>query len=160
MCPERVYTAADLVDLMAPSLGREKATAIVSARLVAHRVFSDPFDGVTARSVLGDIAKEEGIVGVTARVAVSRIASGSSIGGTRAPNQKTRRPLSLLVALLAPTIGKEHAQRVIDDTARMLGHADDIDLDQALALLERIASSPGVVGIAARFAKTRVHLSW
>jgi hypothetical protein len=41
-----------------------------------------------------------------------------------------------------------------------LGYGREIDSEDALKVLERMASDEGLVGIAARFAKARVHLAW
>ena len=45
------------------------------------------------------------------------------------------------------------------DESVALGDAP-LSLDQALALLEKIADEPGIVGITARFARTRALLRW
>jgi len=37
---------------------------------------------------------------------------------------------------------------------------DEYDREQTLQVLERIAQQPDLVGIAARFVKSRVHLPW
>jgi hypothetical protein len=41
-----------------------------------------------------------------------------------------------------------------------LGLRGDLDREQALIVLEKIAETQGLVGITARFAKTKVHLRW
>jgi hypothetical protein len=71
-----------------------------------------------------------------------------------------RRPISDLVALLAPAIGDEKAKEAVEGAVETLGLRGDLDRDQALIVLEKIAESQGLVGITARFAKTKVHLRW
>ncbi len=66
-----------------------------------------------------------------------------------------------LVPLLSQTIGEEKAREVIESAASSLGLslANGLLESGVLALLDEIANSPGIVGITARFAKSRVHLS-
>ena len=65
-----------------------------------------------------------------------------------------------LARLLSETVGIERAEASIDEAARGLGISLDgfIGVPRALEILERIAQTPGIVGITARFAKSRVHL--
>lgn len=68
--------------------------------------------------------------------------------------------LGAIARLLSHTIGEEKAEQAVRDAARDAGlppsraltHAQTIDL------LERIALTPGIVGVTARFAKSRLHL--
>jgi hypothetical protein len=71
-----------------------------------------------------------------------------------------RRPISDLIALLSPAIGEEKAKDAVDSAVEMLGLRGDLDREQALVVLEKIAETQGLVGITARFAKTKVHLRW
>jgi hypothetical protein len=66
-----------------------------------------------------------------------------------------------LVPLLSQTIGEEKAGEVIEAAALRLGLSLSSGLPEpdVLKLLDEIAKSPGIVGITARFAKSRVHLS-
>ena len=72
-----------------------------------------------------------------------------------------RWQLGHLIPLLSQTIGEEKAREVIEDTARRLGMSLPAGLveREVLSLLDAIAATPGIVGITARFAKSRVHLS-
>jgi hypothetical protein len=75
--------------------------------------------------------------------------------------EERRFPRSELVQLLSPAIGEEKAEEAIVAACLVLAlGADAFDRDQALDVLEAIAQSPGLVGITARFAKSRVHLKW
>ena len=71
-------------------------------------------------------------------------------------------PIVELERLLSPSLGQEKACEVVGESARALGvWSDQITQQQALAILERIASlSPGLIGITARFAKSQVVLRW
>ncbi|MEZ4221356.1 MAG: hypothetical protein R3B13_10565 [Polyangiaceae bacterium] len=66
-----------------------------------------------------------------------------------------------LAELLAPALGDVKAKDVIQAAAEQL-HLEHGPLtrDQALALLDHIALGPGLVGISARFVKSRLILRW
>lgn len=72
-----------------------------------------------------------------------------------------RIDLLKLAGLLSKAIGEEKAEAVVRDTARKLGLGSYTDFSQrqALEILESIASTPGIVGVTARFAKSRLHLA-
>ncbi|HTA89365.1 MAG TPA: hypothetical protein VK745_07315 [Polyangiaceae bacterium] len=62
-----------------------------------------------------------------------------------------------LAALIVPTLGKEKSHELILSRAKSLGYsADRLNLEQALKILAVIGSESGIVGVAARFAKTRL----
>ena len=66
-----------------------------------------------------------------------------------------------LVELLSSSIGYEKAGEAVLDGCRQVGHSgDEVLREDALKILETIAKTPGIVGITARFAKTRVLLKW
>ncbi len=67
---------------------------------------------------------------------------------------------SEIAELLSKTMGSEKANVVVDEAADAMAFPREMEASQALALLERIACEPGVVGIAARFAKSRALLRW
>lgn len=69
-------------------------------------------------------------------------------------------PRSALMDMLSGTLGSDKAAAIVDEAANALGIGAVLDREQALRVLERVAQNPGLVGIAARFAKSRVHLVW
>lgn len=73
---------------------------------------------------------------------------------------ESRWTLGELIPLLSQTIGEDKARDVIVEAARrlQLSLADGLHEQDVLSLLDDIAASPGIVGITARFAKSRVHL--
>jgi hypothetical protein len=76
-------------------------------------------------------------------------------------SREWRLPKRALIMLLGATLGEEKAREVITEAAKSLGLWDDeYDREQTLQILERIAQQPDLVGIAARFVKSRVHLQW
>jgi hypothetical protein len=66
-----------------------------------------------------------------------------------------------VVDLLAASLGNTKAEHAVQAAAVALRLDDtSFPLDRALALLEKVAEEPGIVGITARFAKTRALLRW
>ena len=64
-----------------------------------------------------------------------------------------------LARLLAQALGNEKASDAVNKATLMLGiRREVLDKAQALSVLEHIAQTPGLVGITARFAKSRLHL--
>jgi hypothetical protein len=63
-----------------------------------------------------------------------------------------------LIDLLSPTIGAAKASDVITGALRRRGVSGFFTRDQALAMLEDVAATQGIVGISARFAKVKVSL--
>ena len=64
-----------------------------------------------------------------------------------------------LVGQLSQAIGEEKAREVIVDVARSMGLVDDMSREEALEVLGRVADTPGIVGVCARFARTRLLLA-
>lgn len=63
-----------------------------------------------------------------------------------------------LIKLLSETIGEDTARRVVYEATETLRiEAGRFSREQAFAALERIAGEPGLVGITARLAKTRLR---
>lgn len=158
----RLYTPRDLALLLATALGDARATEVVTTALRTLGLPEEPLDHEAAKRVLNHVSTVDGIVGVTGRVALTRLQFGANgSGSVPAIAARTElRPLSVVAGLLAQNVGEERAQRLVEETASTMNLPAQIELDQALALLEKITRMSGVVGVAARFAKTRIHLSW
>jgi hypothetical protein len=64
-----------------------------------------------------------------------------------------------LTGLLSRTVGEPKARELVQNAARraQIG-LERITCDDALAILEIIAEEPGLIGITARFAKSRAAL--
>lgn len=66
-----------------------------------------------------------------------------------------------LVMMLSESLGQEKANETVAAAAQQLQLSGrDFDREETLAILELMASSPGLVGIVARFAKARAILSF
>jgi hypothetical protein len=64
-----------------------------------------------------------------------------------------------LAGMIAGTLGDEKAREAVAGACSAAGLTEEmLSWDEALAVLGRIAETPGVVGITARFAKSRMHL--
>ncbi|MFT3776009.1 MAG: hypothetical protein QM820_62490 [Minicystis sp.] len=64
-----------------------------------------------------------------------------------------------IIKLLEGSLGAEKAEDAVVSACEATGNfSRELTQEQALDVLERIAKSPGLVGIAARFAKSRIHL--
>ena len=68
---------------------------------------------------------------------------------------------STLVELLAPALGEATATDVVRRASLELRIPDGtLTHKQALAVLDKVAYVPGLVGISARFVKSRLILRW
>jgi hypothetical protein len=68
-------------------------------------------------------------------------------------------PAVELVRMLSPSLGQQKAEALIVAAAEALNlRAELLARSDALRIMEKIADQPGLVGITARFAKSRVHL--
>jgi hypothetical protein len=65
-----------------------------------------------------------------------------------------------LFAFFTPSVGEEKAREAVGAaiTRLHLAHKNTLDRVEALAVLDEIATAPGIVGVAARFAKARILL--
>jgi len=68
---------------------------------------------------------------------------------------------SELVKLLSASIGNDKAEEaVLAVCAELQLKPAAFSLDEVLQVLEKIAAQPGIIGVTARFAKSRAHLRW
>jgi hypothetical protein len=66
-----------------------------------------------------------------------------------------------ITALLAPAVGKKAAEDAIKQAASALGlPPDEWQAEHALSILDHLAARPGLLGISARFAKSRAILTF
>jgi hypothetical protein len=159
--------------LLAPSLGWTRSHELVAAtlrRLCLDEATLEPDD---ARLILADLALEEGMVGVTARIALSRSGGPRSDGGP-ASTRSIPPPASVppdsssavlvttiglheITAQLAPLLGAAKTESVLNTAVRRLGlPRERLDREQAGRLLDDLGHQDGVVGMTVRFARGRV----
>lgn len=66
-----------------------------------------------------------------------------------------------LIDALSSSIGEEKASAAVETAARSKGlQSSSCTQDQALAVLDVVSESPGLVGVAAKFARSRIVLAW
>lgn len=65
-----------------------------------------------------------------------------------------------LFAFFIPSVGEEKAREAVGGAITRLGfaHKNTLDRVEALAVLDEIATTAGIIGVAARFAKARILL--
>jgi hypothetical protein len=69
-----------------------------------------------------------------------------------------RVPIELAISMLEPTLGWDKSAEVVETTARELGlPANNLTLSQVLRIFEALGPRPDLVGVAARFARTRLE---
>ena len=64
-----------------------------------------------------------------------------------------------LIAQLSQALGEEKAREVIADAVASTGAGAVMSKQQALDVLASVADTPGIVGVCARFARTRLLLA-
>lgn len=76
--------------------------------------------------------------------------------GPTEPKLDGHVPRAQVVALLAPTLGRENAASLVEGAARTLRLVEGpLSIVDARAILDLLARSEGLPGVAARFARTR-----
>ena len=160
----------ELVQVLSPTAGQERARELVRSAIELLGVTSNPLSLPDAIRVLELLGRTPGVVGSVTRFARARLTLRAATASfTSAPPPSTRQPFPApkdallrraeLTALLAPSLGDEKSGEVIATTIRKLGYREeDLTLAQALAVLETLTYAGGLVGVAARFAKARLHM--
>lgn len=178
-------TVRSLIEMLAATLGWEKSAEEVDKavqRLGFPPVLITPLQATT---LLAELAKSPGMVGVTARFARSRMElahgvtpvprrpnigpptppAGMSRFATPPASPAERRPalrailISELVGLLAEAVGQPRAEEAVLDAIRRLRlPARALSRTQTLEVLDDLASRQGAVAVTARFAKARAIL--
>jgi hypothetical protein len=168
---------ARVVDLLAPALGREKSHELIGSRAEFLGYVKDRLNVAQALQIIASLASEPGIVGVSARFATTRLTTQEKARPTQAslsvPQPEPAPALQPTIVdaastfitskeiavLLAASLGTEKSVEVVNATMARLSIAPGaIGMSQAQAILNLISKSPGIVGVAARFAKARLFL--
>ena len=162
------YGEHDLVALLAPTLGRERAQELVHGALEALNIAAATFGAKDAVRILELIGHNPGFVGSVARFVLARFTLKDGPASTPRPRISTSAVRAVrdgalgreaLAALLAPTLGQEKSDEVILEVLKELAlPLETVSLSQGLAVLDRLALSEGLVGVASRFAKAHLLL--
>ncbi|HEY4118197.1 MAG TPA: hypothetical protein VGM56_10085 [Byssovorax sp.] len=182
--PEVVH-ARDLAALLSSTLGWEKSEELVTS--TAHAASLDParLTRADAIAIFDALSAVQGIVGVTARFARSRIdavvggaddpvaSSAAPVAASAAPAQggpprrasvrmaavaAQRMPVAELAALLAASLGQEKAHECVTAALQQRGIVGPVTIEQATSVFDDLGRAQGIVGVAARFAKARIAL--
>ena len=71
------------------------------------------------------------------------------------PDQPVR--FDHVIELLAPALGKEKSKELISCSAKSLNYdTEQLTFEQAIEILTALGEQPGIVGVSARFARTRL----
>jgi hypothetical protein len=147
--------------LLASTLGEEKALAVWQE---AVQRLGLPVSEALSREQMGRvfdaISTVPGIVGVAARYARLRLdrADPTPSSSARASNAAPEIWKELL-ALLAPSVGEDKAHDAIVHAAKTLSMSvTELTREQAVQVLDLMANSVGLLGVAARFGKARFLL--
>lgn len=163
------------MELLAPMLGWEKSSEVVSVALSRRASSHGELPVDDALALLEELAAQPGMVGIAARYATTRLTaqrastdvppppSGGAPSSGVVPASSRARLLALdvrdIVELFSSVMGRDKGEVVVSAATRKLGlPGDRLDKAQALALVDHLASEPGAVGLCARFAKARLIL--
>jgi hypothetical protein len=175
---DEIVPLRQLVELLAPAVGKDRSTELVVAAARDRGVAAERLTLAIALDILAALSTTEGIVGVAARLAKTRLVSQRkgrpSLPSIRietipAPTRHSAPPpaeaaattieVGEIVRLLAHTVGSEKSDQLVRAALQSLGITNSIlEPKQALALLDTLAQAPGIAGIASRFAKARLIL--
>ncbi len=175
MSADRPISKDDVTVLLASALGQHKSEELVTRAAGALGLKHPSYNAADVRSIFGKLVKEDGLVGVVARFAVSRgdvdklvaraeeaVAVALETGQLDlegAPPSSMRRTFDLL-HLISPALGVEMGREALEHAARRRGIAVSPSLShaEALAVLDELTKVEGIVGVVARFAKARFLL--
>lgn len=119
-----------------------------------------PFSASEAELVLDRVVAMGGPAAPAARVARARGAFAASTHRGSMPSISAQSLVSRgeIVELLAPSLGVEASETLVARFADRVGFPLTGERDVALRVLDAMAREPGVVGVAARFAKVKLIL--
>jgi hypothetical protein len=168
MAAEKLIQLSEISVLLSSALGQEKSDELVlsAARDLGFASASESgYASDEVRAIFEKLSRIDGLVGVVSRFAVSRgdvdrLAARAPISEKKVAVKRPKASATELIPLLAPAIGVEKAKEAIDSATTRLGlDANALAPEDAVAVLDLLAKSEGIVGVVARFAKARFLLS-
>ncbi len=153
----------ELAMLLASALGLEKSVEVVTAAARSLGLSGASYSHEEARSLFDALSRVDGLVGVVARFAVSRGDLEEVLSRTPASIRAMKTlpaPEEIdLISLLSPALGVEKAREATMEAATRLGlDGEVLSREGVLAVLDDLSQKEGIVGVVARFAKTRFLL--
>jgi hypothetical protein len=168
--------ARSVTALLTPTTGWERSNEAVAATM--RRLGfgdEDDLDPDQVTKVLEDLALEDGIVGVTARVLLTKSTKGSApraeatslptIPPPSSPSEDAPASVRLaatigvheVIGQIAPLLGADWAEAAVQASQRKLAlPRERLDHEQAVRLLDDLGHQDGLVGMTARFVRARV----
>jgi hypothetical protein len=170
--PEEAGTARSVIALLTPTLGLQKAEEVVGAALKRLGLKDGRLSPENHGAILEDLSHDPGLVGVTARFALSRsgqpradaapVASPASQRSSPVPDSASARLTGAvapkeIAALLTGPLTYDKADEAVRAGIRRLGlPSGRLDREQAIRLLDDLARQDGIIGPTARFAKGKL----
>lgn len=166
-------TARAVAAKIAPMLGWDRAVEVVSDAMRRLGLKDGALSSEDTKAILEDLTHEQGLIGVTARYALSRARSPS---GSRSDLQAMTPPSSRpspesgaaallvatvgvheMIAQLAALMGEDKGEAVVLAALKRLGlPRDRLDREETTRLLDDLCRQEGHVGTTARFVRARV----
>src|SRR5258708_1318045 len=165
------------MSMLEPTLGWDKSVEVVEA---TAKELGLPEGNLTLSQILRifeALGGRSDLVGVAARFARTRLEGDAGRAASRSPSddlpkvttasgsapssESPKRWISVttLVDLFAPALGAEKSTSIVTTAASELGLAvNQLDMHSALAIIDRLAWSEGLVGVVAKFAKAQLIL--
>jgi hypothetical protein len=152
----------DVIEALAQNVDRAYATMLVE-REIRERCLEGPMSLEAAMTILRSIENRGGAAGIAARLASLRLtrkaAEAATSGHTPQPAVQPRARIRVrqVIAILVGTLGPEVAEQTVAEGLAAMGlqGTSVLDEEQAIALLDRLATNPSLTAIA-RFAKVRL----
>jgi hypothetical protein len=161
----RTIPKEEITVLLASALGQEKSDEVVVTAARELGLAGAHYGPDEVRAIFAKLVAADGLVGVVARFAVTRGDVERLASKARPPSERqlpasSPAPVVDLLALLAPALGAEKARDATEAAAAKIGaDVQALTRDDALRVLDVLASTEGIVGVVARFAKARFLLS-
>ena len=162
-------SAGELVAVLAPTLGQERSREAIVRAARELGIDGDGFGWSEGIAILDRLAKGVGLLALAARIARDRMAAQGPSPEREAeaspevalceaaPGSGPRVSVARLVSQLAPALGQEKSEQLVGDALRALGFGGgELSLEQALSTLDQLGTTPGIIGVTARFARARL----
>ena len=148
----------DVIALISPTIGNEKGESVLRSAARALGIRPEDMTRREAREVLEKVGGEPGVVGLSARLASSRVTTLAS-EAPRAPSMRVHGHYTRtqLVGMIEQSVGRDKSERLIAEAALEQGiEGERLTAAQAMDVLELLAEQPGIVGVTARFARVKL----
>jgi hypothetical protein len=158
--------------MLEPTLGWEKSSEVVQEAARELGIAGSTLTLAQILRIFESLGMRSDLVGVAARFARTRL-EGNAIPGSTDERSKSVRPsapppapelgrwiaLGEIVDLFSPALGVDKSTSLVTTAASELGLViNQLDMHSALAIIDRLTKSEGLVGVVAKFAKAQLIL--